>query len=180
MRALGPYDGPLKGLLLAHKERGRLDLTTPLGEALAVVAAPFASAPLVLCPVPSSPAAVRQRGFDHTMRLARTAARTLRASGRTAATGRLLLPARAVADQAGLGSLERAANLRGALRARTCPAARVVLVDDLVTTGATLQEAARALSRAGHQVVGAAVLGATHRRVPDRLRESLHPVAEEG
>ena len=165
VRALGPYAGVLKALLLAHKERGRLGLTAPLGSALAAVAAPFAAQPLVLCPVPSSAAAVRHRGFDHTMRLARTASRHLRGSGRPVVARGLLLPSRGVADQAGLSSAERAANLSGALRPRVAAPARVVLVDDLVTTGATLQEAARALSTAGHLVVGAAVLGATHRRV---------------
>ena len=88
------------------------------------------------------------------------------------AVQRLLVPARVVRDQAGLTSGQRARNLQGALRAVPAAPCRVLLVDDVVTTGATLVEAARALVAQGHQVVGAAVLGATSRRLP-RLRSPV-------
>jgi predicted amidophosphoribosyltransferase len=180
--ALAAYDGPRKRVLLAHKERGGLGLGPPLGQALARVAAPLLGAgPAVLCPVPSSRAAVRARGYDHALRLARAAAR---ASPTDVVARHLLAPARRVADQAGLSAEERAANQRLAMRALPLPPCRVVLVDDLVTTGATLQEAARALSAHGHVVLGAAVLGATRRRSspnhPSGAAVPLHPVAEEG
>lgn len=180
VHAFAPFDGPVRALLLAHKEHGRLALSRPLGTALASVAAPLISAPVLLCPVPSAPSAVRERGYDHALRLAREAARALRAAGRPAAPRHLLQPVRRVADQAGLTAAERVANLRGALRAVPHPAAHVVLVDDVITTGASLQEAARALTASGHQVVGAAVLGATRRRGPARLGVPLLPVREEG
>jgi predicted amidophosphoribosyltransferase len=81
----------------------------------------------------------------------------------------LLRPRRAVADQAGLGSAGRAANLQGALVAvRPLAGRAVVIVDDLVTTGATLADAARALLVAGASVHGAATVAATQRRVPGR------------
>jgi predicted amidophosphoribosyltransferase len=70
-----------------------------------------------------------------------------------------------VRDQAGLGREARAENLIGALRARPLVRGRdCVIVDDFVTTGATLFEARRALEAAGARVVGAAVVG----RVPSR------------
>ena len=177
--ALAAYDGPVKAMLLAHKEHGRLALTRPLGQAVAVVARPLVTGPLVLCPVPSARSAVRQRGYDHALRLAREAARALRPHHRVVAR-HLLQPVRRVADQAGLTAAQRVANLHGALRGLPHPPARVLLVDDVITTGASLQEAARALSEAGHLVVGAAVVGATHRHGAARFGVPLLPVREEG
>ena len=158
------YEGVGSALLVGHKERGRLHLTRPLGAALAGAARLLGTGPVVLCPVPSARAAVRARGHDHAWRLAVAAARTL---GVPAA--RLLVPARAVADQSGLSTAARAANLTGALRALPDRSGLpVVVVDDVVTTGATIVEAARALSAGGHHVIGAAVVAATTRRSPSR------------
>jgi predicted amidophosphoribosyltransferase len=154
--AAAAYDGVVRSLLLAHKERGRLALTRPLGGALAAAAGVHGRGP-VLVPVPSSPAAVRARGHDHARRLAAAAARRL--GVRSAA---LLVQARGVQDQSGLDADARSANLAGALRARRrLDGLPVVVVDDVVTTGATLVEAARALTAAGAQVRGAAVVAAT-------------------
>jgi predicted amidophosphoribosyltransferase len=159
--AAAGYDGPVRAVLLAHKEHGRLTLVRPLGSALAGAVALLAPPPgTVLVPVPSSRAAVRARGHDHARRLAREAGR------RTGLRARpLLVPGRVIADQAGLGTRARSANLAGALvaRRRLDPLV-VVLVDDIVTTGATLSEATRALRVAGARVHGAAVVAATLRR----------------
>lgn len=160
------YDGAVRDLLLAHKEHHRLGLADPLGRALALAVRALTTGPVVLVPVPSSRAAVRARGHDHARRLAQAAAR---ASG--CVVRPWLVPARRVADQSGLSAPQRAANLHGALRAR--PAARgvaVVVVDDVVTTGATLVEAARALTAAGADVRGAAVVAATARRSSSPFR----------
>jgi predicted amidophosphoribosyltransferase len=118
----------------------------------------------VLVPVPSARPTVRARGHDPTARLASAAARRL---GGGVEVVRVLRQARAVADQAGLGTAQRAANLSGALVAdprRAPPGRPVVVVDDVLTTGATLVEATRALRSAGCLVVGAAVVAATARR----------------
>ncbi len=163
VRAFAPYGGPVQQLLLAHKERGALGLTRPLGAALGRTLAEV-TGPVLLCPVPSSRGVVRARGHDHAGRLARAAAEDLRRRGAVVRAVGLLRPARAVADQAGLTAAQRAANLTGALRAVGEPGPPVVLVDDVVTTGATLVEATRALQERGHRVVGAAVVAATVRR----------------
>jgi predicted amidophosphoribosyltransferase len=157
--AAGAYEGTLRAALIAYKERGRRDLAGPLGELLAGAAACCPAD--VLVPVPSAARAARARGGDHVLRLARAAARC--GAGRIATP---LLLARPVQDSAGLGSRERARNLHGAMTASPPPrpGAGALVLDDIVTTGATLREAARALTAAGWTVRSAAVVAATERR----------------
>jgi predicted amidophosphoribosyltransferase len=173
--AVASYAGAVRAMVVAHKEHGRLGLARPLGGALALAVAGCAAgadvpmpASIAVVPVPSARAAVRSRGHDPTLRIAREASRWLRANGRSAHVARLLTHARRVRDQAGLGHDDRAANLSGALVLRPSAPPRVVgpvvVVDDVVTTGATLAEAARALRAGGVAVAGAAVIAATERR----------------
>lgn len=160
--AAAPYDAVVRGLLVGHKDRGRLGLARPLGALLAGAVDELRAGRVVLVPVPSSRAAVRARGHDHALRLARAAA----AAGALSAAP-LLRPVRAVADQAGLDAPARAVNLAGALATRLpLDGLEVVVVDDVVTTGATLVEAARALRDGGARVRGAAVVAAVARRGP--------------
>ena len=171
VHALARYLDPVPEIIIAQKEHGRLDLARPLGEELARAAEAAAAGadPLWLVPVPSTRAATVHRGQDPMLRMARVAARRLRESGRSAAVLPALTHRRKVADQAGLGRAARAENLAGALAVRNASARllrerAVVLVDDVVTSGATLAEAARALSAAGNAPVGAAVLAAARLR----------------
>jgi predicted amidophosphoribosyltransferase len=161
--AAGPYADGLRAALVAYKERGRRDLAGPLGELLALAVRGLGG-PAVLVPVPSAPAAARARGGDHVLRLARQVARRL-----DLPVCRALALRRAVRDSAGLSPAARAANLSGALGALRPPAAvtgvPAVVLDDIVTTGATLREAVRALRAAGWPVGGAATVAATPRYV---------------
>jgi len=168
------YSGVVRALLLAHKEHGRYGLARALGRCLgaAVVAAGSPRAePAALVPVPSQPSVVRARGHDPVLRMARVAAAEARGQGAAVRLLPCLRAARTVADQAGLDAGQRRANLAGALRvARRCERAlagrRVVVVDDIITTGATGAEACRALRAAGATVCGVAVVAATSRRLP--------------
>lgn len=170
--AVAAYEGSVRRLLLAFKEEGVFALRPVLGRALAasVVAAIGALDVVRLVPVPSSPAARRERGEDVVRALAVTAARDLRGLGLDAAAVPALRHGRRVRDSAGLTSTERAANLADAFvalprRVAAIAGRPVVLVDDLVTTGATLAECAAALRRQGVDVLACATIAATQRRL---------------
>lgn len=171
--AAAPYEDAVRAVLLAHKERGALGLAAPLGKALAgavrAAAPPGTGAgPLLLVPVPSAPRAVAARGHDAGRRLALAAAGELRRVGRAAQVLPVLRQRRVVADQAGLDASRRRANLSGALEvavggARLLGTGRIVLVDDVVTTGASLAEAARAVRAARGTGTGGERSGAARR-----------------
>jgi predicted amidophosphoribosyltransferase len=170
--AAADYDGAVRAAVLAFKEHGRSALLTPLRSGLvaacaaALVAVPDQRLPwpVLLVPVPSSPQAIRARGADPAADLARAAARELGRAGLPARCWRGLGSTRRRLDQAGLDATRRAANLHASMQARAPRvAATVLVVDDVVTTGATLVEAARALRAVGVEPVGCAVVAATRR-----------------
>ena len=171
VHAAAPYAGPLREALVAFKDHGRWTLRAPLGDLLGrAAAAAVLGAPvprLALVPVPSSLDASRERDGDHVRELARRAARSLRRAGLDVAVVGALWPPRHRHDQVGLGRTARAANLAGTLLPTSRAASlrdagtAVLLVDDLVTTGSTLAEAARALGTMGVVPLGAAVVAAT-------------------
>ncbi|WP_194815181.1 ComF family protein [Nocardia sp. XZ_19_385] len=153
--ALSPYAGPPRRAVLAAKERGRHDLAEPLGQALATGLARLRAdrRTLVLVPAPSRSRAARQRGGDPVVRTARAAARWLS----DCQVAPVLRVWRGVRDSVGLTPYERQHNLRGRITVPPQPAvfaafaekAEVVLVDDVLTTGATARESVRALTAAG-------------------------------
>ncbi|CCG04929.1 ComF family protein [Blastococcus saxobsidens] len=174
--AAGAYAGPVRPAINAFKEQGRAELAAPLGAALALAVAAVrlgagapSRPPVVLVPVPTSPAAVRARGRDHVRELTARAIAELRAAGVPATGCRALRRRGRIRDSAALSASQRRANLAGtfALDARRRPAgALLVLVDDVVTTGATLTEAASVLAAGlppGGFPVLAAVVAATPR-----------------
>ncbi|GAB3759439.1 ComF family protein [Microlunatus parietis] len=168
----GWYDEPLRRLIVGHKERQALGLAPVLGELLAVACWHLIrtrptrpDGELTLVPIPSARAAVRSRGYDATTALARRAAALLRPAA-PVRVRRLLRHHRSVHDQSGLDAAARQRNLADSLRVRDAGSTQrgmIIIVDDLVTTGATLTEASRALAAAGMPVLGAATIAATRR-----------------
>ncbi|QUY62620.1 Phosphoribosyltransferase [Gulosibacter molinativorax] len=157
-----PYEPVLQHVLDAFKERGRADLAKELAELLRFSLRRVGellpqrdgdrTEPILLVPVPSRRAARARRGYDHIQLLLERAVPNARPVD-------ALRHARAVADQSTLGRDARASNLHGALVAHDLVRGhRCVIVDDLVTTGATLAEAARALEAAHANVLGAVAI----------------------
>jgi ComF family protein len=138
------YGGPLADAIGRLKYAARSDLVPALGELLARASLAYAGAVDVVIPMPLFPRRLRERGFNQSALLARYAARALGVPLRVDVLRRV----RDTATQAGLSREARAANVRGCFRARAL-GQRVLLIDDVRTTGATLESAAQALRSAG-------------------------------
>lgn len=111
----------------------------------------------LVVPVPLHPARLRARGFNPATTLARAICNP--ANGRLA-TG-LLVRTRDTPTQTQLGRRQRRDNVRGAFRCTAPPAQTILLVDDVVTTGSTLEEAAHCLRRAGAKNITALCVART-------------------
>lgn len=164
--ASNDYRPILEHVIPTYKDDGALHLNRMLGQRLAVAVQhlhPLAG--MLLVPVPSTGVAVRRRGYDHARRLAAAAARAI---GLPWAS--LIQRRGRDASQRTLNAAGRRRNVEQQMRARP-RAATIILVDDVITTGASLMEAARAARAVGMPVHGAAVLG-------DADRPKLHNVLQ--
>ncbi|MBM9468217.1 ComF family protein [Nakamurella leprariae] len=174
--ALTAYAGPARQAVLAAKERNRRDLAAPLGRALAeavrhllaVAVVPNGAAGdpagdaagdsggLWLVPAPGRAVAARRRGGDPVTAMTRVTARRLAATGRPCGVARCLVTAAGAADSVGLGAADRLANLTGRVRVRAAgrppPGETVVVIDDVLTTGATVLAAQRAMLAADRTI----------------------------
>ena len=125
-----------------------------------------------LVPAPSRAGAARDRGGDHVLRLCRLLAALLARDGHEVAVAPGLALAGGAADSVGLDAAQRTANLSGRLRTVGSglppPGARVLLVDDVITTGATLRACRHSLAASDVVPVAALVLcDATAGHAPD-------------
>ena len=149
------YEGVVRRTLLALKEGGRTDVVKPLSEPFGAALLRASQPGAEILAVPTSKAAWRRRGYDPVALLCKRAGFE---------QAKVLRPARATLSQKSLDSVDRALNLRESMRSRVSLRGRqFILVDDVVTTGATLAEAARAVRAAGGEVVGRAALAFTPR-----------------
>lgn len=155
-RAALAYDAPTRALVSGWKERSLRRLAAPAAELVAeVVARPDAD---LLVPVAPDPERAFKRGHHPAEGLARELARLWEIPAE-----RLLERPRRADRQRGLTLQERRRNVRDAFRATGAAPPRVVLVDDVYTTGATAAEAARTLRRSGARRVDVVTLARTIR-----------------
>ncbi|OCB50701.1 phosphoribosyltransferase [Mycobacterium malmoense] len=158
--ALGRYAGARRRAILALKEHGRADLVGPLAGALAtgvhrLLSWGIVETPLTVVPAPTRRSAARRRGGDPVARLARSAV----AGHPDIAVAPALRLRALVRDSVGLGSTARERNVAGRVLLRgTRPVTEVLVVDDILTTGATARESVRVLRAAGIRVTAVLTL----------------------
>jgi len=149
-RAVGAYEGALRSIVHALKYEGRRSLAAPLAVLMRERGAHVLAGADAVVPVPLHPSRRRERGFNQAADLARHLG--LRVSP-------ALRRVRATSAQTGLAAAQRHRNVRNAFAPTRAAAAlldqTVVLVDDVSTTGATLEACARALKEAGIREVRA-------------------------
>ncbi|MDQ1315758.1 MAG: Phosphoribosyltransferase [Pseudomonadota bacterium] len=139
------YAFPLDRLIPALKYSGRLAIAPVLGECLAEAMAPGA-APDCLIPMPLHPRRIRERGFNHATEIAREVARRLDLPLDTDSCRRI----RDTPPQMGLKHDARRRNVRGAFACTgDVQGRRIALIDDVMTTGTSLDELAKTLKQAG-------------------------------
>lgn len=148
-RAIGAYDGALRAIVHALKYDGRRQLAKPLAARLAASAADVIAGADLVVPVPLHPSRRRARGYNQAAEIARHLGPPL---------APVLRRVRATPSQTDLPAARRHANVRGAFamaRRVNVAGLTVVLVDDVSTTGATLDACARVLLGAGAREVRA-------------------------
>lgn len=157
--SLGRYAGARRAAVVAVKEHGRADLIEPLAGALRTGLTHLSEwgivdVPLTVVPAPTRRWAARRRGGDPVTRMARAATADL--SGVSVVTALRTRPL--VADSVGLSGSDRQRNLAGRVKVAQSVTGDVLVVDDIVTTGATAGESVRVLHAIGARVVAVLVL----------------------
>jgi ComF family protein len=160
LRAFSIYQEPLRTCIHALKYEGSQRLAEPLGRLLAETYTRHKLQADILLPVPLHPARLRERGYNQSALLARTCAIQLGIPYRDD----LLMRQRATTPQVGLNLQERLHNVAGAFQpasAFTTEALaqrRILIIDDVCTTGATIEACAAPLFAAGARSVWGLVL----------------------
>ena len=151
----GEYSGWLREALISYKN-GNQSVASTLAKILhESMAGSHIEFPLQVIPIPSSLSKIRERGYDSIANLCNEMSKLN--AGLQVRHGALALK-HEVRDQVGLSARERQQNLAGAISARLKLSGSALIVDDVVTTGATLINAAKALRIAGVQSIFALTL----------------------
>ncbi len=141
--SVGSLEHPLSRLVTLYKDAGERRLAHELAGLLVAAVEPWRGWADVVTHVPATPRAQRRRGFDHAAEVTAEVADALGVPHVTALSRRL------ASDQRALGRVQRFTNACGTFEAISRVRGRVLLVDDVLTTGATVDDAARSLIRAG-------------------------------
>ncbi len=158
VHAAGQYSGLLRALIIARKVHGDRSVLPALARLTrSVVMSVHPAVPVV--PVPASRRALAERGVNVVAELAQAAGLRVAPLLHVRTTPR---------DQVGLSGPERAANLAGAFTTNRTGRGDVLILDDVLTSGATAREAHRALTAAGFTVIGVATVAIAGK---DRVRE---------
>ncbi len=156
--ALYDFVFPVDAMVHALKYRHRLSMASFFGAALAARAQDFGAQADLILPMPLHPRRLAERGFNQAVELARPLARVRGLPLGLAVVSKL----RDIPAQAGLDREARLRNPRGAFECDvSLQGQRVIVVDDVMTTGATLGELARTLKRQGASWVGNVVVART-------------------
>lgn len=158
------YEDAARGSIIEYKEHGLVSLAAPLSDLLAGAIDALLDGrrghSIIVVPVPGHRRS--GRGFDATGTVARRAVRRLHAVGRELTVEPVLSITRDYRPLKTLGRAERARRVAGVFDARRAADARpAIVVDDVVTTGATTAEAVRTLRSTGRAVLGVATIAAT-------------------
>lgn len=153
--SLGRYAGARREAIVAVKEHGRADLIEPLAVALKTALVHLLrwgviDAPVTIVPAPTRRSAARRRGGDPVTRIALAAT----AGHRDVTVVQALRMRAFVHDSVGLSSADRVRNVAGRVRLCQPVTGEALVVDDIVTTGATAAESVRTLQAAGVGVTG--------------------------
>ncbi|PQE00550.1 phosphoribosyltransferase [Mycobacterium sp. EPG1] len=154
--SLGRYAGARRRAIVALKEHGRVDLRAPLAAALRtgldhLLTWGVVDAPVTLVPAPTRRSSARRRGGDPVARIAALAARD-------EAVAPVLRMRAFTRDSVGLSSAARQRNVAGRVRLTAPVTGPVIMVDDVVTTGATATESVRVLQTGGAVVLAVLTL----------------------
>ena len=138
------YTSKTASVILAAKEGNNLNAIELLASELRI------SSEITLVTIPSAPSAIRRRGRDHINTLAEYVQKNLQQKSIRAQYAPILFQKKSIKDQSQLSSQQRMENTKGKFAVKSCeiPQGAVYLIDDLITTGASMLEGVRALSEA--------------------------------
>jgi ComF family protein len=164
------YTEPVRLVLRSFKELGESSLGSFLAMRLKPLLTCFSETPTCLVPVPSNFTSLRERGFNPAEVIARELARGVAGINYQ----NLLMRTRQTQDQSRLSPTQRSQNQLNSMIARV-GSERVIVIDDVITTGSTIQTATETLENAGHKVIGFLTFAETESKRCNLTTQALLP-----